>query len=100
MAEEKKYDTEQKTTQVANAPKVPSWTGGEFDTSLKEVEDWTRENKERESNKYQVLRDNFRNCKKKYIKSYVNKVILENVGENKTVTRIMKLMKDKYQMAK
>ena len=56
MAEEKKFNVEQKAiVQVINAPKVLSWTGVEFDIWLQEIEDWTKENIEPDSKKYSLL---------------------------------------------
>ena len=91
-----KKDFDKKTTQLTKAKLPPIWIGQSFDRFNQEVEAWNKSNKDEEYTKYMDLVESLK--KNKMVKEYVIETVLDNTvnQEEKTVEKIMELLKDKY----
>ena len=76
----------------------PIWSGQKFDRWMKEVERWAENNKSTEEDKYVDLLESLK--KNDVIKDYVNRTVIEKVGDNRNAKRILEVLEQKYSKTK
>ena len=86
------------TTQLVKSRFPPIWSGQKFERWKKEIERWSTNNKSSEEDKYVDLLESLK--KNDTIKEYVNITLIEKVGENRSVKKVLDVMTDKYPRTK
>ena len=82
------------TTQLVKARQPPVWTGQKFEKWRTEVERWDENNKATVEDKFMDVVESLK--KNEAIREFVVKSLLEKVGEERTVERILIVMAEKY----
>ena len=82
------------TTQLIKSRWPPTWIGQKFDKWRLEVEKWKENNKSTEEDKYVDLMESLK--KNETIKEFVTKTLVEEIGETRTVERVLNVMAEKY----
>ena len=82
------------TTQLVKSRWPPVWIGQKFDKWRLEIEKWKENNKSTEEDKYVDLLESLK--KNDTIKEFVTKTLVENIGETRTVDRVLTVMAEKY----
>ena len=74
------------TTQLVKPRFPPIWSGQKFDRWKKEIERWSINNKSSDEDKYVDLLESLK--RNDTIKEYVNRTLIEKVGENQNVKKV------------
>ena len=82
------------TTQLIKSRFPPIWSGQEFDRWRIEVEKWCDNNKSSNEDKYIDLLESLK--KNDVIKDFVNRTLIEKVGETRTVKKVLDIMTEKF----
>ena len=89
-------DIANQTSQLIKARFPPIWSGQKFEHFRGEVEKWKANNKASEEDKFIDLLESLK--KNDSIKEYVHRTLIEKVGNDRTVKRILDVLSDKYSM--
>ena len=80
--------------QIVKPRPPPLWTGQKFDRWKVEVMSWRNHSRGNDEEKYLDLVESLK--KNEAIKEFVNRTLIERVGETRTVTRILEIMSEKF----
>ena len=94
ICEKSMESKEKSTTQLVKPIFPPIWSGQKFERWKKEIERWSTNNKSSEEDKYVDLLESLK--KNDTIKEYVNRTLIEKVGENRNVKKVLDVMTEKY----
>ena len=86
------------TTQLVKPRFPPIWSGQKFDRWKKEIERWSINNKSSDEDKYVDLLESLK--RNDTIKEYVNRTLIEKVGENRNVKKVWEVMTEKHSRTK
>ena len=85
-------------TQLVKTRFPPIWSGQLFDRWKIEVERWSTNNKSSDEDKYVDLLESLK--KNDAIKEYVNRTLIEKVGEDRNVKKVLDVMNEKFSKTK
>ena len=80
--------------QIVKPRPPPLWTGQKFDRWKVEVISWRNHSRGNDEEKYLDLIESLK--KNEVIKEFVNRTLIERVGETRTVDRILEIMSEKF----
>ena len=80
--------------QIVKPRPPPLWTGQKFDRWKVEVMSWRNHSRGNDEEKYLDLVESLK--KNEAIKEFVNRTLIERVGETRTVERILEIMSEKF----
>ena len=80
--------------QIVKPRPPPLWTGQKFDRWKAEVISWRNHSRGNDEEKYLDLIESLK--KNEVIKEFVNRTLIERVGETRTVERILEIMSEKF----
>ena len=88
------------TTQITKAKTPPIWVGQSFERFRLEIEDWSRNNKDSEYNKYNDLIESLK--KNDRIREYVITVVIDRTDDQnlKKVQAVLNVLAEKYEKTK
>ena len=96
--ERKEAGNTNQTTQLVKSRFPPIWSGQTFDRWKVEVEKWSNKNKASDEDKYVDLFESLK--KNDAIKDYVNRTLIEKVGDDRTVKKVLEIMNEKFSKTK
>ena len=91
---ERKGAGDANTTQLIKSRFPPIWSGQEFDRWRIELEKCFDDNKSSNEDKYIDLLKSLK--KNDVIKDFVNRTLIEKVGETRTVKKVLEVMSEKF----
>ena len=80
--------------QIVKPRPPPLWTGQKFDRWKAEVISWRNHGRGNDEEKYLDLIESLK--KNEAIKEFVNRTLIERVGETRTVDKILEIMSEKF----
>ena len=82
------------TTQLVKPRPEPVWIGQKFDKWKDEITTWNRNNRSSDEDKFLDMMESLK--KNAGIKEFVNRTLIEKIGDTRTVDRIMEIMSEKF----